>query len=173
MKKDFLLVDGYNIIHAWDELKLVTDTSLENARTQLIDILCNYKGYKSHIEVIVVFDGYMVKGNLGTVYQHSGVNVVYTKEAETADHYIEKTVNRLPRECNVRVATSDALEQLIILGHGAIRMSAKEFKREIDSVNEHLRKEYIEKRPLKNNLLMDNLDEGIQAILETMRRGKV
>jgi len=172
MKRDFLLVDGYNIIHAWKELKEMTELSLEDARHNLIDILSNYKGFKSEVEVIVVFDGHLVKGNIGTIYKYNNIFVVYTKEAETADHYIEKTVNGLPKECNVRVATSDGLEQLIILGHGAIRMSARELKIEVENVNVHLRENFIEQRPPKNNLLMDNLDEETQKMFEQMRRGK-
>lgn len=172
MKRNFLLVDGYNIIHGWKDLKEMSEVSLESARQKLMDILGNYKGFKSDIEVIVVFDGYLVKGSIGTVYEHNNIYVVYTKEAETADHYIEKTVNGLPKECSVRVATSDGLEQLIVLGHGAIRMSASELKREIEGVNTHLRETYIKNKPPKNNLLMDNLDEQTQKIFEQMRRGK-
>ena len=171
MNKNFLLVDGYNIIHAWDNLKEMSEVSLESARAKLMEIMSNYQGFKSHITVIVVFDGYLVKGNIGAVYEYDNIFAVYTKEAETADHYIEKTVNSLPRECNVRVATSDGLEQLIILGHGAVRMSAKELKNEVESVNTHMRERYIEGRPPKNNLLMDNLDENTKNILEKMRRG--
>lgn len=172
MKKDFLLVDGYNIIYAWDDLKELAEISLESARNKLIDIMSNYQGYKSRLTVIVVFDGYLVKGNIGKAYQHNNIFVVFTKEAETADHYIEKTVNRFPRECKIRVATSDGLEQLIILGHGAVRMSARELKVEIEYVNHHAREMYIQTRPPKNNLLMDNLDDETQKILERMRRGE-
>lgn len=173
MNRDFLLVDGYNIIHGWTDLQELSKVSLESARNKLLEIMANYQGYKSHITVIVVFDGYLVKGNIGTVFKHNNIYCVFTKEAETADHYIEKTVNGLPRECNVRVATSDALEQLIILGHGAIRMSARELKNEVKSVNTHMREKYIQKKPPKNNLLMDNLDEETREILEQMRRGKM
>ncbi len=171
MNKDFLLVDGYNIIHAWNELKEMTEVNLESAREKLLDIMSNYQGFKSHITVIVVFDGYLVKGNIGTAYEYNNIFVVFTKEAETADHYIEKTVNNLPRECNVRVATSDGLEQLIILGRGAVRMSARELKNEVENVNTQLRETFIDKRPPKGNLLMDNLDEETQRMLELMRRG--
>ncbi len=172
MKRDFLIVDGYNIIHDWEELKELSKVSLESARNKLLDIMSNYQGYKNHIEVIVVFDGYLVKGNLGSARTYNNIYAVYTKEFETADHYIEKTVNALPRECRIRVATSDRLEQLIILGHGAIRMSARELKIEIESVNSKITEEFIEKKPPKSNLLMDNLDEETRNILEQMRRGK-
>ena len=114
MAKEFLLVDGYNIIHAWDELKeLAEDVSLESARQRLMDVLSNYKG-TSKATIILVFDGYLVKGNIGTVYEYNNIYVVYTKEAETADHYIERVVTSLPKHYKVRVATGDGLEQLII-----------------------------------------------------------
>ena len=105
MAKEFLLVDGYNIIHAWSELReLVEDVSLESARQRLMDILSNYKGTKQ-ATVILVFDGYLVKGNIGTVYEYNNIFVVYTKEAETADHYIERVVTSMPKHYKVRVAT--------------------------------------------------------------------
>lgn len=171
MAKEFLLVDGYNIIHAWDELKELYEVSLESARQKLMDILSNYQGFKK-ITVIVVFDGYLVKGNIGTVYEYNNINVVFTKEAETADHYIERVVNILPKHYKVRVATSDALEQLIILGGGAIRVSARELYNEIKGVETSIREKYINKRPPKNNLLTDNVDEKTREWIEMMRRQK-
>ena len=129
---EYLLVDGYNIIHAWDELKEMAKTNLEAARRMLMDILCNYQGFKKCI-VILVFDAYRVKGNPGSVEHWNNIHVVYTKEAETADTYIERATYDLAREHRVRVATSDNLEQMIILGHGAVRLSAKEFREEIET----------------------------------------
>jgi len=172
LNRDFLLVDGYNIIHAWDDLSELCEVSLESARQKLMDIMSNFQGYRNHITVIVVFDGYLVKGNIGTVMEYNNIYVVFTKEAETADHFIEKTVHSLPKECRVRVATSDGLEQLIILGSGAARMSARELKNEINSVNADMRETFIENKPAKNNLLMDNLDEKTRNWLEQMRRMK-
>lgn len=172
MNRDFLLVDGYNIIHSWDDLSELCEVSLESARQKLMDTMSNYQGYKNNITVIVVFDGYLVKGNIGTVMEYNNIYVVFTKEAETADHFIEKTVHSLPKECRVRVATSDGLEQLIILGSGASRMSARELKNEINSVNADIRETFIENKPAKNNLLMDNLDEKTRNWLEQMRRMK-
>lgn len=171
MGKEFLLVDGYNIIHAWDNLKNLMEFSLESARQKLMDILCNYQGYKK-CTVIVVFDGHLVKGNIGTAYPYHNIYVVFTKEAETADHYIERTVNQLPKSYKVRVATSDGLEQLIIMGEGAIRMSARELKQEVHSVEKTIRERYIENRPPKNNLLMDNLDPETREWMEKMRRSR-
>ena len=171
MQKEFLLVDGYNMVHAWDNLKELSLVSLESARQKLLDILSNYQGFRN-ITVIVVFDGYLVKGNLGTVYQHDNLHVVYTKEAETADNYIERAVHRLPKHYRVRVATSDALEQLIILGQGATRISAKGLLAEIQNTEKRMRASYIEKRPAKNNMLGDLLDKEASAWLEDMRRKK-
>ena len=172
MNRDFLLVDGYNIIHAWDDLSDLCNVSLESARQKLMDIMSNYQGYRSHITVIVVFDAYLVKGSAGVIDKYNNIYVVYTKEAETADHYIEKTVHALPKECNVRVATGDGLEQIIILGNGATRMSAKELKSEVKHTNTRMRERFIKNKPPKNNLLMDNLDEKTRDWLEQMRRMK-
>lgn len=164
-----MLVDGYNMIHAWNDLKAISEYSLESARQKLMDILSNYQGFKK-ITVILVFDGYLVKGNLGTAYEYGNIYIVFTKEAETADHYIERTVHNLPREYRVRVATSDSLEQLIIMGKGATRVSARELKNEISSMERTIREKYIEKRPPKNNLLADNLDKETREWIEKMRR---
>ncbi len=127
---EYLLVDGYNIIFAWDELKELAKSGLNIARDRLIDILCNYCGFR-RCELILVFDAYKVKGGKGSVEKIHNINVVYTKEAETADMYIEKTTHELGRKHRVRVATSDSLEQIIILGNGAVRVSAGEFYREV------------------------------------------
>ena len=139
MAKEFLLVDGYNIIHAWDELKeLAEDVSLESARQRLMDVLSNDKG-TSKATIILVFDGYLVKGNIGTVYEYNNIYVVYTKEAETADSYIEQVSHTLAKEYRVRVATSDGLEQIIVLGNGAQRLSARELLAEVQSAEAEIR----------------------------------
>ena len=154
-----MLVDGYNIIHAWDELReLMEDVSLESARVKLIDI--------------VVFDAYLVKGNPGSVSKYHNIYVVYTKEAETADHYIERVVTSMPKHYRVRVATTDGLEQIIISGQGAVRMSAKELHNQVHQAETELRRQYIENRPPKNNMLADNLDEEALNWLENLRRQK-
>lgn len=169
MKKEFLLVDGYNIIYAWDNLKSLLDISLETARQKLMDILCNYQGFTEYV-IILVFDGYLVKGNIGSAFPYNNINIVFTKEAETADSYIEKAVRKLPKKYKVMVATSDAVEQLIILSNGAIRISASELKADIDIANNKNRKKYIENKPPKSNLLIDNLDSDMQAWFEELRR---
>ena len=127
---EYLLVDGYNIIHAWDELREMAKTNLESARRMLMDILLNYQGFKKCI-VILVFDAYKVKGNPGSVEKWHDLTIVYTREAETADTYIERATYELAGN-RVRVATSDSLEQMIILGHGAVRVPAAEFRTEIE-----------------------------------------
>ena len=128
--KQYLLVDGYNIIFSWKELNDLSKENLEAARTKLMDILCNYQGFKG-CELILVFDAYKVKGNPGEVSKYHNINVVYTKEAETADMYIEKVTHEIGKKHNVTVATSDGLEQMIVIGSGAYRMSAREFEQEI------------------------------------------
>lgn len=131
-KPEYLLVDGYNIIFAWDELKAVAQQNLDAARTALIELLCNYQGYRGN-RIIVVFDAYKVHGGVEKVEKHNNITVVYTKEAETADAYIEKATYRLGKDNRVRVATSDGLVQVIILGHGALRVSASALHEEVET----------------------------------------
>lgn len=135
---EYLLVDGYNVIFSWDNLKKLADSSIDGARNALINILCNYQGYK-RCEVIVVFDAYKVKGNHCEIEKVNNITVVYTKEAETADMYIEKASLDLAKKHKVRVVTSDALEQVIILGNGALRVSSCEFQGEVKSAEENIR----------------------------------
>ena len=134
----YILVDGYNIIFAWERLKKLADKSLDLARSELINIMANYRGFMQ-CELIVVFDAYRVKGDHREIEQHSGISVVYTKEAETADTYIERTAHQLSKNHRVRVATSDRLEQVIILGGGAMRISAHEFELEVDAAEKAVR----------------------------------
>ncbi|MBQ9343489.1 MAG: TetM/TetW/TetO/TetS family tetracycline resistance ribosomal protection protein [Clostridia bacterium] len=129
---EYLLVDGYNIIFAWQDLKELSQRSLEQARQALMDILCNYRGVRP-CELILVFDAYKVSGGVGAQEDYKGIHLVYTREAETADNYIERTIRSIAPEHRVRVATSDALEQLIILGGGALRMSAQEFRDDVEA----------------------------------------
>lgn len=128
---EYLLVDGYNVIFAWEELERLARQDVAAARGALEDILSNYQGFRRCV-VILVFDAYKVKGNPGSVERRNGIYVVYTKEAETADAYIEKTTYEIAREHRVRVVTSDGAEQLIILGHGALRLPAASFRREVE-----------------------------------------
>ncbi len=135
---EYLLVDGYNIIFSWDDLAKLARESMDSARARLINILCNYQGFRN-CNVILVFDAYKVKSDR-EVETHGNISVVYTKTAETADMYIEKTAQKLSAENRVRVATSDGTEQIIILGSGAIRVSAREFRMEVDEVERAIRK---------------------------------
>ena len=139
-QEKYLLVDGYNIIFAWEELNILAKDNLEAARGKLQDILCNYQGYTG-VHLILVFDAYRVKGNPGTVTKYHNIHVIYTKEAETADMFIEKTTKEIAQKHQVVVATSDALEQMIIMGHGAIRLSANGFWDEIERVNALIQEE--------------------------------
>ncbi|MCM1023525.1 MAG: TetM/TetW/TetO/TetS family tetracycline resistance ribosomal protection protein [Prevotella sp.] len=135
---EYLLVDGYNIIFAWDELKKLAEENLDLARSTLINRLCNYRGFR-RCELILVFDAYKVRGFVREVEQICGISVVYTKESETADTYIEKVSHELSRDHRVRVATSDGAEQIIILGNGAYRVSAEELHREVEAVEKAIR----------------------------------
>jgi len=137
-KTEYLLVDGYNIIFAWDSLKALAAESLDYARERLIHLLMNYQGYRK-CELILVFDAYKCKGHGEEIKQHGNIKIVYTKEAETADSYIERVSKTLIQGNRVRVATSDALEQLIILGNGAMRISAREFEAEMHAVEAEIR----------------------------------
>lgn len=136
--EEYLLVDGYNIIFAWEELAKLAADDLEAARSRLIDILCNYQGFR-RCRLILVFDAYKVKGNPGQVEHHHNIDVVYTKEAETADMYIEKVTHQIGGKYRVRVATSDGMEQLIILGHGAMRLPASLFLQEVQAAQQAIR----------------------------------
>lgn len=167
-KEEYLLVDGYNIIFAWDELKALSEKNIEGARSKLMDILCNYQGYK-RCTVILVFDAYKVEGNPGEVMKYHNIYVVYTKEAETADQYIEKTVRRMGRQYDVTVATSDALEQVIILGQGAHRMSAAGLKEEIQLAEKELREGYLGKETTDRNYLFQYLQEDAAEAMEKIR----
>ncbi|MGN0650092.1 MAG: NYN domain-containing protein [Oscillospiraceae bacterium] len=135
---EYLLVDGYNIIFAWDELKELAKSGLDAARNRLINILCNYQGFRQ-CNLILVFDAYKVKGNHREIEKEQNITVVYTKEAETADMYIEKTAHDLSKKYRVRVATSDNIEQIIIMGSGALRVSASEFYDEVKLVEKTIR----------------------------------
>ena len=168
---EVLLVDGYNIIFAWDELKELAEVNIEGARGKLMDVLCNFRGYRKNI-VILVFDGYKVPGNPGEVLKYHNIYVVYTKEAETADQYIEKTVQDISKKYDVKVATSDALEQMIILGQGARRMSAKELREEILIVSREIREEHLEQTKNAKQYLFENLSADMAEFMDDVRMGR-
>jgi predicted RNA-binding protein with PIN domain len=158
IKKDYLIVDGYNMIFAWDGLKDLAAKDLAAARYQLIELLGNYRGFV-HNELVLVFDGYKMKGNLGERFDAHGIHIVYTKEGETADMYIEKLLHEIGKNYAVRVATSDALIQLSAVGSGILRLSAVELKAEIDLVGERIRGE-LERLQQKNQAVIRNRMAG-------------
>ena len=170
-EKENQLVDGYNIIFAWEDLKELAAANIDGAREKLMDILCNYQGFKK-CTLILVFDAYKVKGNPGSVETYHNIHVVYTKEAETADQYIEKTVHEIGRKYRVTVATSDQLEQVIILGQGGRRMSARELLEDVIEVQHQIRETAREKRSSEKNYLFDHLDEETAARMERIRLGE-
>ena len=169
--EEYLLVDGYNIIFAWDELRELSEIDLAAARGKLADILCNYQGYRK-CTLILVFDAYKVEGNPGEVAKYHNIHIVYTKEAETADQYIEKTVRKISKHHSVTVATSDALEQVIILGQGARRMSAAGLKEEVELALKEIRGEHLEKGDILRTYLFDYLGEDTAKEMEEIRLGK-
>lgn len=169
--KEYLLVDGYNIIFAWEDLNELSKINIESARNKLMDRLSNYQGYKK-MTLILVFDAYKVKGNPGSVMKYHNIYVVYTKEAETADQYIEKTVHEIGRKYQVTVATSDALEQVIILGQGGNRLSAANLLEEVEEVEAEILKKVQKKTSKEKNYLFDHLDEEMADLMEEVRLGK-
>ena len=171
VRDEYLLVDGYNIIFSWEELNELAKVNVESARTKLMDILSNYQGYKK-MNLILVFDAYRVEGGQGSVQKYHNIYVVYTKEAETADQYIEKTVHAIGRKYNVTVATSDALEQVIILGQGGRRMSAHDLEEEVAAMRREIREQYTEKRAEGKNYLFDHLNDEMSDLMEDVRLGK-
>ena len=136
--RNIFWLTAYNVIFSWDNLRELSEGNIDGARNALVNILCNYQGYKKN-EIILVFDAYKVKGNAREVERVNNINIVYTKEAETADMYIEKVSHKLAKNNKVRVVTSDALEQLIILTSGALRVSSKEFLAEIKQAEDNIR----------------------------------
>ena len=170
-KKEYLLVDGYNIIFAWEELNELAKASIDAARNKLMDILSNYQGFIG-CTLILVFDAYKVKGNQGEVQKYHNIYVVYTKEAETADHYIEKTTHEIGRKYKVTVATSDALEQVIVMGQGAYRISARDFYEEVERTEKQIREINERERGEKRNYLLDYAKEEDAREMEKVRLGK-
>lgn len=170
-RQEYLLVDGYNIIFSWEELRELSEKDIGAARGKLADILSNYQGYRK-CTLILVYDAYKVEGNPGEVMKYYNIYIVYTKEAETADQYIEKTVRRIAKDAAVTVATSDGLEQVIILGQGANRMSAPGLKEEIERTLAEVRGEHLGKKGSVGNYLFDYLDEETAEEMEKVRLGK-
>lgn len=166
--KEYLFLDGYNIINCWEELKQLSLVDLDSARNRLIDIMVEYHVYTKTV-VVIVFDAHMVKNGLRKVERTKGIEVVYTKEYETADIYIEKTLDRIGKIKRVRVATSDWVEQQVVLGRGGTRISARELKLEIEDNKRNIEKKSREiSRP--NNLMIGRLDENTVKKLEEWKQ---
>lgn len=170
-KKEYLLVDGYNIIFAWEELNELAKASIDAARNKLMDILSNYQGFIG-CTLILVFDAYKVKGNQGEVQKYHNIYVMYTKEAEIADQYIEKTTHEIGRKYKVTVATSDALEQVIVMGQGAYRISARDFYEEVERTEKQIREINERERGEKRNYLLDYARKEDAREMEKVRLGK-
>lgn len=170
-KKEYLLVDGYNVIFAWEELNELAKASIDAARNKLMDILSNYQGFTG-CTLILVFDAYKVKGSQGEVQKYHNIYVVYTKEAETADQYIEKTTHEIGRKYKVTVATSDALEQVIVMGQGAYRISARDFYEEVERTEKQIREINEQQHGEKRNYLLDYAKEEDAKHMEEVRLGK-
>ncbi|MFO7153060.1 MAG: NYN domain-containing protein [Bacillota bacterium] len=169
--EEYLFVDGYNIINAWPELMEAKSVSLETARDKLVDIMSDYAA-QTGLKIVVVFDAHHVEGSRGARYLINGVEVVFTKEGETADAYIERTVDTMGKRYRVKVATSDWVEQQIIMGRGAVRISARELRNEIMALVEKRRKkEEIQK--LEKNTLEERVDKSTwRLLLERLKGGK-
>lgn len=169
--KEYLLVDGYNIIFAWDELKELAKANIDSARDRLKDILCNYQGYKK-CTLILVFDAYRVQGHREEIEKYHNIYVVYTKEAETADMFIEKTVHAIGKKYQVTVATSDGLEQVIILGQGGGRLSAQGLREEIELAKVQMREHYDAVKQGGRSYLGEYIPEEVRKT-EPEKAGKV
>ena len=169
--EEYLLVDGYNVIFAWEDLKELAKVNIEGARNKLMDVLCNYQGFKK-CNLILVFDAYKVQGQELGVQKYHNIYVVYTKEAETADQYIEKVVHEIGRKYHVTVATSDNVEQVVTLGQGGKLLSARDLRTEVEEVQRQIREEYLNRPQKGKNYLFDYLDEEISGQMEEVRLGK-
>ena len=169
--QEFLLVDGYNVIFAWDDLKELAKINIEAARNKLMDILCNYQGFRKCV-VILVFDAYKVEGYALEIQKYHNIHVVYTKEAETADQYIEKVVHQIGKKYHVTVVTSDGVEQVVTAGQGGTLISSREFKEEVELVRRQIRKEYESRRETGKNYLFDHMDEKMAEEMEEVRLGR-
>ncbi|MCI5674236.1 MAG: NYN domain-containing protein, partial [[Clostridium] symbiosum] len=164
-REQYLLIDGYNIIFAWEELRELAERNIDSARGKLLDILCNYQGAKK-CQVIAVFDAYRVQGHKTEFLDYHNIHVVYTKEAETADQYIEKFAHDNASKYDVTVATSDRLEQIIIRGQGCRLISAREFWEETERTNEEIRLEFEDKKPAEKQYMGEFIPEEIKRNME-------
>lgn len=166
---EYLLVDGYNIIFSWDELRNLAEINIDSARDKLMDIMCNYQGYKK-VELILVFDAYKVHGGKGEIFDYHNIHIVYTKETETADQYIEKFTHEANGKYRVVVATSDRLEQMIVWGQGAKRLSAQELKEEINCINKEIHS--VIGKNTKKRYFFDEIDNSVIKAIDKIKKNK-
>lgn len=168
----YIFIDGYNVIHSWPKLKKIKDYNYDSARKELLDVLHNYATF-NHCKIYLVFDAHKVKGNMENKQTEGNITIVFTKDGETADAFIERTIDEIGKKVEVTVVTSDWLEQQTIFQRGAIRMSSLEFYNEVLNIEDIIRSK-TEKcnRDSKKNLLEDRLDESVWTKLESIRRGK-
>ena len=165
-EEEYLLVDGYNIIFAWNDLNELAEINVEAARGKLLDVMCNYQGIRK-CNVIVVFDAYRVKGHPTEVSDYRNIHVVYTQEAETADNYIEKFVQKHSSNYNVTVATSDGVEQVIIRGAGCALLSARELEEEVKRVNKEAWDFFEAKKEKQKNVILDSLSDEMKEHMKS------
>lgn len=168
--KSYLIVDGYNIINAWDDLKYIAISDLEGAREKLIDMIIEYAEFTGR-KAIIVFDAYNIKNSKETVENRKHIQVVYTKEHQTADSYIEKFITSLSKYDDVKVATNDYAEQQIVLGKGAARISSRELKLDLEHAKKSMKeKNSSNQKKIQRNWLEDRLDKETLSKLENIRR---
>ena len=170
--EEYLLVDGYNILYAWDELRELMKVTLDGARHRLMDMLCNYQGYRKY-NLIVVFDAYKVAGGVGSAQDYHNIHVVYTKEAETADQYIEKFAHDMGKKHRVTVATSDGLEQVIIRSQGCLLMSANDLEEDMERVSRQIEEDRGNLVKPGKNYLFAGVEQELAEYLERVRLGKI
>ena len=168
VREKYLLVDGYNVIFAWDDLRELAEANIDGAKGKLLDILCNYQGIV-RCQVIVVFDAYRVQGHVTEVLDYHNIHVVYTREAETADQYIEKFTHENGKKYDITVATSDGLEQVIIRGQGCRLLSARELEEEVKCASGRLREEYLDQQKMDKNYLLGAISEEARRQVEKIQ----
>jgi predicted RNA-binding protein with PIN domain len=168
-KEKYLLVDGYNMIFAWPDLKELAQDNMDSARTRLLDMLSKFQGIRKY-KIIAVFDAYRVQRHHEEVFDYDNIHVVFTREAQTADQYIERFAHDNRNKYDITVATSDGLQQIIIRGAGSSLLSARELRQEMDRVNESVLKAYRDKKPSGRNVISDVLSEEAKQQMEDLRK---
>lgn len=167
---EYMLVDGYNIINAWRDVFNVDREPLEDCRDRLASMLSNYQGYRN-LNIILVFDAHLLKGSQEKEINFDNIKIIYTKENESADNYIEKFVHKLGNTYTIRVVTSDYLEQTMVFSNGGIRMSPRELREELETADKDI-KPLLKSRAVKSNVIESHIKPDLLEKLENLRRGK-